>query len=122
MLERRLNVSKEKRKFTRITLSAPTTLSLHQIQAYHTGAIANISMSGCFFPFGEVLPQGEKCEVSITVGEAMEAEKVTMTGLVVRSDPTGVGIRFTNISSDNRHQLEKIIAHPLTTSNNFQPR
>ncbi len=108
----------EKSKFTRITLSAPTTLSLHQIQAYHTGSIANISMSGCFFPVGEVLAQGEKCQVSITVGEGMETEKVTMAGLVVRSDPKGVGIRFTDISSGNRHQLEKIIAQHLDTSNN----
>jgi hypothetical protein len=101
-------VTREKRQFTRITLNVPTILSLYQIQAYHTGSIANISMSGCFFSVGETLPVGEECQVSITVGEGLETEKTTLSGRIVRSNSAGVGIRFAD-NSVHRHQLKKII-------------
>lgn len=102
---------RERRQFTRITLNIPTILSLYQVEAYHTGTIANISMGGCFFPVGEELPMGEECQVDITVGEGLETEKICIAGQIVRSDTAGVGIKFTDISSENRQQLERIIAH-----------
>ena len=102
-------MTREKRRFTRITLDVPTILSLYQIQAYHTGSIANISMGGCFFSVGEKLPVGEDCQVSITVGEGLETEKITLPGQIVRSDSMGVGIKFTDNSLHNNQQLEKII-------------
>ena len=76
---------REKRQFTRITLNVPTILSLYQIQAYHTGSIANISKGGCFFSVGETLPVGEECQVTITVGEGLETEEITLLGQIVRS-------------------------------------
>jgi len=101
---------REKRQFTRITLNVPTILSLYQIQAYHTGSIANISKGGCFFSVGETLPVGEECQVTITVGEGLETEEITLLGQIVRSNSTGVGIKFTDSSVHHQQQLEKIIA------------
>lgn len=101
----------ERRQFTRITLNIPTILSLYQVEAYHTGTIANISMDGCFFPVDDKLPLGEECQVDIIVGEGLETEKVCIAGQIVRSDTAGVGIKFIDISTENRQQLEKIIAH-----------
>jgi hypothetical protein len=103
-------MDREKRRFTRITLNVPTTLSLYQVEAYHSGAIANISQGGCYFPFGEELPVGDQCNVTITVGEGLEIEKITIPGQIVRSDDKGVGIKFSDSSEDCRRQLEKIIA------------
>ena len=103
-------MDKEKRRFTRITLNVPTTLSLYQVEAYHAGAIANISLGGCYFPFGEELPVGHRCSLTITVGEGLETEKITIPGQIVRSDAKGVGIKFSDSSEDCRRQLEKIIA------------
>lgn len=74
------------------------------------GAIANISLSGCFFPFIGELPVGEKCHLTITVGEGLETEKITITGLIVRSDSAGVGIHFSDNSPESRLQLGKLIA------------
>jgi hypothetical protein len=102
-------VAREKRQYTRITLNVPTILSLFQIQAYHTGSIANISIGGCFFQVGEKLPVGEECQITIIVGEGLETEKITLSGQIVRSNSTGVGIKFTNNSVHNHQQLEKII-------------
>ncbi|MFW2365235.1 MAG: PilZ domain-containing protein [Desulforhopalus sp.] len=106
---------REKRRFTRITLNVPATLSLYQVEAYHSGAIANICMGGCYFPFGEELPVGDQCNVTITVGEGLETEQITIAGQIVRSDSKGVGIKFTESSEDSRQQLEKIIVqHEIT--------
>lgn len=103
-------MTREKRSFTRITLDIPASLSLYQMDAYHSGAITNISLSGCFFPFDGELPLGEPCCVSITVGEGLETEKATVAGIVVRNDSEGAGIRFTDNSPECRLQLEKIIS------------
>ena len=88
----------------------PTILSLYQIHAYHTGSIANISMGGCFFSVGETLPVGEECQVTITVGEGLETEEITLSGQIVRSNSTGIGIKFTDSSVHHHQQLEKVIA------------
>lgn len=103
-------MTREKRQFTRITLNVPSILSLYQVQAYHTGLIADISLGGCFFSVGEKLPIGESCQVTITVGEGIESEQISLSGHIVRSDAAGVGIKFTDTSS-HRLQLLKIIAH-----------
>ena len=107
-------MTKEKRQFTRISLNIPTVLSMYQVEGYHTGSIANISMGGCYFPVGEPLPEGEKCQVAITVGEGIETEKISLPGEIVRSDATGVGIRFADTSGHQKRQLEKIIAQYRT--------
>ncbi len=101
---------REKRAFTRITLDIPGDLSLYQMDVYHTGSITNISLSGCFFPFDGNLPLGEQCNVSITIGEGLEIEKITIAGIVVRNDSDGAGIKFTDYSPECRLRLEKIIS------------
>jgi len=83
-----------RRNFARITVNIPAALSLIQVDSYHTGAIANLSMGGCFFPMESELPLGAECDITITVGEAVEIESFTLKGVVVRSDSIGVGIKF----------------------------
>ena len=104
---------REKRQFTRIALNIQTALSLYQIDTYHTGAIANISLGGCYFPIGEELPVGEKCHLTITVGEGLETEILTLSGQIVRSDAAGAGIQFIENTPHTLQQLEKIITRHL---------
>ena len=73
-------------------------------------AIANISLSGCFFPFVGELPVGELCDLTITVGEGLETEEVTLASRIVRCDANGAGFHFAEYSPEVRRQLEKIIA------------
>ena len=101
---------REKRNFTRITLDIPASLSLYQVETCLAGAIANISLSGCFFPFIGELPVGEECSLTITVGEGIEIEEFTISGRVVRSDAAGVGIQFSDNPPESRRRLEKLIA------------
>jgi hypothetical protein len=84
----------DRRKYTRITVDIPAALSMIQVDAFHSGAIANLSMGGCFFPAENQLPLGAECNVSITVGEGILTESFDLKGLVVRSDQMGVGIKF----------------------------
>jgi len=80
------------------------------MEAYHNGLIANISLSGCFFPSETDLPVGEQCDVTITTGEGLEVEEVTINGTIVRNSLEGVGINFTDTSPENKLHLEKIIS------------
>lgn len=101
---------REKRNYTRITLDIPASLSLYQVETCHAGAITNISLSGCFFPFIGELPVGEECSLSITVGEGIETKEITIAGKIVRSDSTGVGIHFLDNPLKNRLRLERLIS------------
>ncbi len=107
---------REKRNYTRITLDIPASLSLYQVETYHAGAITNLSLSGCFFPFIGELPIGEECSLTITVGEGIETEEMTIAGKIVRSDSTGVGIHFLDNPLQNRLQLEKLISQKTKES------
>jgi hypothetical protein len=54
---------------------------------------------------------GEECQVTIAVGVGLETEEITLSGQIVRSNSTGVGIKFTDSSVYHHYQqLEKIIA------------
>ena len=88
----------DRRKYTRITVDIPAALSLLQVDAYHSGSIANLSMGGCFFPAESELPLGAECNITITVGEGARTESFDLKGVVVRSDEMGVGIKFIHVS------------------------
>lgn len=103
-------MAREKRSFTRITLDIPGSIALYQTEAYHSGSITNISLSGCFFPIDEKLPIGEQCAITITVGEGLETEEIAISGIIVRNDSQGVGINFTDESPGCKEQLLKIIS------------
>jgi len=103
-------MTREKRAYTRITLDIPASVCLYHMETSHLGAITNISLGGCYFPFDGELPVGEHCRVTITVGEGLQTEKVDVSGTIVRKDSEGFGICFTDTSPACRLQLEKIIS------------
>jgi hypothetical protein len=80
------------------------------METSHLGAITNISLGGCYFPFEGELPVGEHCQVTITVGEGLQTETVAVNGTIVRKDSEEFGICFTDTSPACRLQLEKIIS------------
>ena len=100
-----MQMKAERRNFARITVNIPAALSLIQVDAYHTGAIANLSRGGCFFPMASKLPLGEECDISITTGEGAEETVFNMKGRIVRSDGVGVGIKF----MDDQEQIAKLL-------------
>ena len=84
----------DRRKYTRITVDIPAALSLLQVDTFHSGNIANLSVGGCFFPAENELPLGAECNICITVDEGLQRERFEVKGVVVRSDKMGVGIKF----------------------------
>ncbi len=103
-------MTREKRAFSRITIDIPGSISLYQLDSYHSGSITNISLSGCFFPLEDNLPLGEPCHITITVGEGLESREIALDGIIVRSDSEGTGILFTDDSPACRRQLENLIS------------
>lgn len=100
---------REKRKYTRITVNIPTTLTILQLEAYHSGFLLNISMGGCLLSTSEKMPVGAECQLAITIGEGLEAEIITLPGRIVRSDGEDLGIEFIGIDNGLRQQLQRLI-------------
>lgn len=101
----------DRRKYTRITVNIPAALSLLQVDAYHSGSIANLSMGGCFFPAEKPLPLGAECNISITVGEGLKTEIFELKGVVIRSDEVGVGIKFIDKTVEQMSIIMRKITH-----------
>lgn len=102
-------MTRERRAFARVRLDVPASLFLYQVDVYHTGAIVDLSMGGCFFPIKNELPLGEMCHIKLTTGEGLETESIELTGVIARKDPQGIGIQFTDISPACLANLEQII-------------
>jgi len=102
-------VKVERRKYTRLTLQAPATLRLIQVEAFHAGILLNISEKGCFFSFEGVVPTGVACTVSLTVGEGLEHQNISLSGTIVRCDSEGIGIQFDRADYKQQTGLREII-------------
>lgn len=100
----------ERRAFARIRLDVPACLCLYQVDVRHDGSIVDLSLGGCFFPVAGEVPIGEKCQIQLTTGEGLETETINLSGVIVRREVRGVGIRFTDISPENLVSLEQIIS------------
>ena len=100
---------REKRRYTRITVHIPASLSILQLEAFHTGFLRNISMGGCLLSTSEKMPVGAQCQLEITVGEGLETEILSVTGRIVRSDGTGLGIEFIGVGDELHQQLQRLI-------------
>lgn len=112
---------REKRKFTRITLNVPTMLSFLQVESYHIGFISNISMGGCYFPTSQIMPVGAECLITITVGEGIETEDISIPGKIARCDGKGIGIMFSYTLENQSQQLQKIINRSSPDNLNKSP-
>lgn len=99
-----------RRNFARITVNIPAALSLIQVDSFHTGSIANLSMGGCFFPMESDLPLGAECDIDITLGEGVDTEDFSLKGVVVRSDGVGVGIKFQNATKQVPRILKRVMS------------
>jgi len=100
---------RERRAFARIRLDVPASLLLYQVDFCHAGAIADLSLGGCYFPISHSLACEEECIIELTAGEGLETETVTLSGVIARTDAGGVGIRFTDLSEENRAALQRIM-------------
>lgn len=99
-------MKKERRQFRRVMLNIPTSLKIYHIQGYQAGVVTNLSCDGCFLQIGDILPLGERCELVLTLGEALETEELELKGTIIRSSLEGVGIRFSDCSHKRKDLLK----------------
>ncbi len=103
-------MTRERRKFARISLDVAANLFLYQVDMRHAGAIIDLSLGGCFFPVKSEIPLGEKCQIQLAVGEGLETSTIDLAGIIVRKDARGVGIQFTNMTPEGLASLKQLIA------------
>lgn len=112
-----LHLVREKRSFIRIRLDIPACLFLFQLDIYQSGCIIDISSGGCFFPVDVDLPLGEKCYIDLTIGHGLEERVLNLQGKIIRKAINGIGIQFTDISTEDQIDLEQVIKHEGGTGN-----
>jgi len=101
--------SQQFRAFTRALVSVETELTSGPQVV--TGTVRNISLKGLYFMPSKWLPLGTECDVTIRFGAGDEAERITASARVVRSDRFGLGVEFTDIDLDSFHHLQNLIRY-----------
>lgn len=78
-------MSSEKRKFTRIPLHFPITLTLDNGTVLEIPEFINISIGGCLLPKTSMIAQSATCHISILLGADPEGnERIEADGEIVR--------------------------------------
>ena len=103
--------SKEKRKKIRVPFRAQITVDYQGEKLHLEGDSVNISMSGILAETREKIPLGTVCKVRMSLAGAEYPIELTMTGTVVRHDPTGFGIHFAEMDLDSYSLLREIVRH-----------
>ncbi len=100
----------DRRSSTRVQLQLSTSLVLVKVDTYYSGAIANLSLGGCYFPIEVDLPLGELCQVEIALGEGLDVDAIKLSGKVARLDSGGAGIEFVDNPPEAIATLESILS------------
>jgi uncharacterized protein (TIGR02266 family) len=95
-------------------------------RSYH---LRDVSLGGMFVKTDQPRPMGTDVDVKVEFvrGGAFEARGkvvrvVRARDLPDRSQPTGIGIEFTQMTEDSRHLLEELLEDPTSTIEPPDPR
>lgn len=99
----------ERRQFARICLELPASIIICQLNFQSTGTTADLSLGGCYLHLTHDLAAGTACRIKLSAGEGFATESVDLAGVIVRCDGPGVGIRFTDLTEENRDCLARIV-------------
>lgn len=96
-------MTEEKRGARRHPLTASAELIDVETDARLKARTSDVSTVGCYLDTMSTLPAGTEVRVKISHNEAT----VTVLGIIVNSQPNlGMGIRFTDVSSEDRELLQ----------------
>lgn len=98
----------ERRKNTRVEFKTTATVRFDE-EVYEQLAIRDLSTRGIFVLGCTDKKKGQTCVVDLLLSGASSELKLSMKGVVVRTDVEGVGIRLTEIDIDSFFHLKNII-------------
>ncbi|MEW6350916.1 MAG: PilZ domain-containing protein [Thermodesulfobacteriota bacterium] len=113
----------ERRHFTRVVVRMQITVS-HGEAGLIARELQDISMGGAFIVNGTPLPVGTACVLSLEVSGPSSVLQIELEGEVIRTDGTGMAIRFTKIDLDSflhlRHLVKLFSRDPETIDAELQ--
>lgn len=102
----------EKRKFSRIPLQFPVTLTLDNGSVFEIEEFINISVGGCLIPSTKEIVQTAACSITIVLGDdPLTAPKIEARGEIVRHTETDLAVKFTKIDPESLFHLQNIIRY-----------
>lgn len=105
-------MSSEKRKFTRIPLHFPVTLTLDDGSVHEVEEFINISVGGSLLPKTPELSNSSTCKIVIKLGDDPDSDlKIEASGDIVRFGEDNLAVKFTHIDPDSLFHLHNIIRY-----------
>jgi len=98
----------EKRKFTRVVFKTEVRVAAGDAVEI-SNQLRDISLGGAFVEGVSSLEEGLPCILSIDLIGPASLLRVTVEGYVARTEPNGIGIKFTRIDVDSLLHLHHLI-------------
>jgi len=99
----------EQRRFTRVPYMINATLTRGATTL--TGEVSNLSLKGMMVKTTDRLAVDEPVEVIISMAGDCPDYTIALSGVVVRSDENGTGIRFDRMDVDSFIHLRRIVEY-----------
>lgn len=97
--------SKEKRRYKRFKCSVTTEFDAKYRR--HKGVIRDISLGGIFIENIQPLPVGQ--EICLTLFSQSLQRAIRIAGIIVRSNPKGMGVQFSTLSMNQKRIIRLVI-------------
>lgn len=99
---------KNKRQFTRVDACVKVETKIGDA-ILANGITRNISANGVFVDCEHSLCKGVEIKITLYLADKAPENTIDIPGIIVRSDPKGIGIQFKKMQVDDLEQLKRII-------------
>ncbi len=100
----------DKRRFTRVPFKTKAQFTVED-KSFTADELYNLSVGGCFLPVAANVKVGASVSLSIALSDTDTDVYVRVEGEIIRSEPNGVAVKFTQIDPDSLFHLQNIIRY-----------
>lgn len=100
---------KEKRVGERVSFETKITLQAEEKKICVSGNSRDLSMKGAFVKTDEGFSVGAACDITVTLTGSVDDVTLSMKGVIVRKEPSGVAINFSSVDLDSYTHLKKLV-------------
>jgi hypothetical protein len=102
-------MTEQKRNNTRVAFNSRA--EVHHGEKVVEGEVRNLSLKGVLISTGERIPEGDEVELIMHLTGVGSQLSLQMKAEVVRSEGSGLGLRFTEVDVDTFIHLRNIVAY-----------
>lgn len=102
-------MTEEKRRFSRIKINRPVTLSFAGGPTFRNSTSEDLSVGGCLVASDHLTKIGAECSIAIFFDEQDKDRCIDIKGIVIRCERGVIGVKFTTITPENLFHLKNLI-------------